>query len=393
MKTYIKLICIAATVFSMTAFSDRLFAQAKNSKTPATVKKAEKPVETAEQKERKQKERQAENERKRAEWIEKTILYGINKDRREAINMILGIRDEALKRRLGDGLADVIRNETDPEVRAKAITVAGDLKNNTTAPAMMEALDSDSEDVQIAAINSLKNLKYAPARSVLAEKLKARNLSKDSNLTESLINAMGEFEAGELAEFAKTAIKDTKTTRSIRGSLTLFMGKLGSAAPKDFLVELLKDEDEDRDVRGYAANALARLNAKDKTKDIDAVIATIESYPFQKRKEHYTLYIYCVAALAKLGDEKAYPRLVEALKSDNSMVRLRAVRLLRDMKDQRTIDILKYKRDYDPSRAVQKAAREALAEMGVKSEGGEKAPDATRKDGRDEPALDESSEK
>ena len=359
--------------------------------TPAAARPV-KAVETAEEKERKRKEQQAENEKKRAEWIEKTIKFGINKDRREAINMILGIRDESLKRSLGDRLVDVIRNETDPEVKVRAITVAGDLKNASAAPAMMEALGDDSEDVQIAAVNSLKNLKHGPARQVLAEKLKGRDLSTDSNLTESLITAMGEFEAGELSEFAKSAIKDVKTTRTIRGSLTMFMGRLGSAAPRDFLIELLKDEDEDRDVRGYAANALARLGAKEAAKDIDSVIATIESYPFKKRKEHYTLYIYCVAALARLGDEKAYPRLVDALKSDNAMVRLRAIRLLKDMKDQRTIDILKYKRDYDPNMAVQKAAREALEEMGIRSEG-EKAPDAPRKPAREEPAADESSDK
>jgi HEAT repeat protein len=393
MKAKVKYILTIAMVFGMSATPALLSAQAKNAKTPSVAKKEAKAAETAEEKERKQKEKRAENEKKRAEWIEKTIQFGINKDRREAITMILAIKDDGLKRRLGDRLADVIRNETDPEVKAKAITVAGDLKNSTSAPAMMDALGDDSEDVQIAAINSLKNLRHGPARSVLAEKLKKSDLSKDSNLTESLITAMGEFQAGELAEFAKAAIKDTKTTRTIRGSLTMFMGKLGSAAPKDFLVELLKDEDEDRDVRGYAANSLARLDARDKAKDIDAVITVIESYPFKKRKEHYTLYIYCVAALAKLGDEKAYPRLVDALKSDNSMVRLRAVRLLKDMKDQRTIDILKYKRDYDPSQAVQKAAREALEEMGISSDSGEKAPDAARKTGREEGAPDESSEK
>ncbi|MGV7930935.1 MAG: HEAT repeat domain-containing protein [Spirochaetota bacterium] len=393
MKAPFRFMLTAAALSAVLAAPMHLSAQAKDAKAPSAPKKAVKTAESAEEKERKQKEKQAENEKKRAEWIEKTIRFGINKDRREAINMILGIRDEGLKRRLGDRLADVIRNEADPEVKAKAITVAGDLKNSTAAPAMMEALGNDSEDVQIAAINSLKNLRHGPARSVLAEKLRKSDLSKDSNLTESLINAMGEFEAGELAEFAKTAIKDTRTTRSIRGSLTMFMGKLGSAAPKDFLVELLKDEDEDKDVRGYAANALARLGAKDKTGEIDAVIAVIESYPFKKRKEHYTLYIYCVAALAKLGDEKAYPRLVDALKSDNSMVRLRAVRLLRDMKDQRTIDILKYKRDYDPSPAVQKAAREALEEMGIGSDDGGKTPDSERKPGREEPAPEESSEK
>ncbi len=38
--------------------------------------------------------------------------------------------------------------------------------------------------------------------------------------------------------------------------------------------------------------------------------------------------------------------------------------MMKELKDKRTIDILKYKMKYDPSPKVQKAAKEALKEMG-----------------------------
>jgi hypothetical protein len=51
-------------------------------------------------------------------------------------------------------------------------------------------------------------------------------------------------------------------------------------------------------------------------------------------------------------------------------VRLQAVKLIKDLKDKRTIDILKYKVKHDPSPKVQKAAREALEAMDIKIDDG-----------------------
>jgi HEAT repeat protein len=75
--------------------------------------------------------------------------------------------------------------------------------------------------------------------------------------------------------------------------------------------------------------------------------------------------MYCTASLVKMGDSNSIPRLMEALRSDNPVVRLKAVELIKDLKDKRTVDILKYKMNYDPSPRVQKAAREALKAMGI----------------------------
>ncbi|HPB81188.1 MAG TPA: HEAT repeat domain-containing protein, partial [Spirochaetota bacterium] len=60
-----------------------------------------------------------------------------------------------------------------------------------------------------------------------------------------------------------------------------------------------------------------------------------------------------------------YPRLVNSARSNNPSVRLQAVRLLKEIKGKRTIDILKYKMKYDPSPRVQSEAKKALKELGV----------------------------
>lgn len=331
--------------------------------------------------EEKQKAKQEERNKKKIEWIEKTLQYGVNKDRREAINAMLGMKSPEYRQRIENNLLNVLRTETDPELMVKAITVAGELKISAAAPEFKKKLDDDSEDVRIAAVNGLKHLNDTSANENIMNKLKAQDLSKDSNLTEAMITTLGDLKCGELRTFAETAIKEGKTTKNIRDLLVLSFGKVGTIESKDFLLKLARDEEEDKDVRAYAINSLSHIGIKESGKDINEIIKQIDSYPFKKKKEYYNLYMYCIAALAKLGDEGAFPRLMDSLKSDSAAVRLKAIKLIRESKDKRTIDILKYKSEYDPSPAVQKAAKEALEELGV----------AVKKD--DGAAANESAEK
>ncbi|HNX60727.1 MAG TPA: HEAT repeat domain-containing protein, partial [Spirochaetota bacterium] len=104
---------------------------------------------------------------------------------------------------------------------------------------------------------------------------------------------------------------------------------------------------------------------KEAVPEINKFLDEYGSYSFNKKKQYNSLYLYSVSALVKLGDNKAYAHLLDAMKNDNPSTRLRAIKLLKDMKDKRSIDILKYKMQYDPSVQVQKAAKEALTEMGV----------------------------
>jgi len=145
----------------------------------------------------------------------------------------------------------------------------------------------------------------------------------------------------------------------------VFLGKAQSKDSKDVLLKIYKDEDADTTLRAFSVNSLSKLGMKEVAGDIKETIKAIDSYDPKKKKNYYTLYLYSVAALARLGDQEAVPKLINALRSNSAQVRLKAITLIKEFKDKRTIDILKYKMKYDQNDKVRKEARKALEEMGV----------------------------
>ena len=306
-----------------------------------------------------------EKEKKTADNIEEVLKYGLQKERMLAVTKVLSMKTEAIKKRLQTVLTGSLKDEKDSDVKQKMIMVLGELKSEEAVPAIIASLGDDSEDVRIAAAFALQNIKAVSAKIRLLEELDKQDLSVDSSYTETLIRALGSLKAAEIIPRAMKAIEDMKTTRNIREAYVLMLGEVERKDQGDFLLKLFRDEEESVTVRSYAVNSIAKLGIKEAGKDINAMIDDINSYSFKKKKQYYTLYIYSVAALAKLGDPQAVPHLENALRSDSTEVRVKAVELLKQLKDKRTIDILKYKMEYDPSYKVRKLSREALKEMGV----------------------------
>ncbi len=334
-----------------------------NLKSPGEKKLNQKKVKKDDSSEKKKKE--LGKEKKRVEWIGKTLEYGIQKERKDALDQILTIKNKGIRKKLESKLIEIIRDEINPEVKTKAITVAGQLELKEALPELIASLNDKTDDVKVASVYAIKKIHDISATELLVKKLKEQDLSENSTLVEALIDTLGKFKAAQLGNFAIKSIKNNKTSKNIRVSLVLFLGRIEASESKDFLIKLLKDNDEDQQIRAYAASSLAHLGAKDAAKEINDIIQQIESYPFKKKKRHYTLYIHCIAALTKLGDEKAFPRLINSLRSDNAMVRLKAIKLIKEIKSKRTIDILKYKMKHDPNPKIQKAAKEALRELEV----------------------------
>ena len=311
------------------------------------------------------KKKEPPDETKKAEHIETTLKFGIQKDRKIAINQIRHIQDKAIQKKLTALLVDIIVNDSDMEIRKTAITVIGDLKAEGASGALIKALDDESEDVRIAACFAIGRLKTAEAKPALIELIKKQDLTKDSNLTDAIITALGDLGAPEIVPFAVEAIKDSKNSKMAREKLLLFIGKNGSGEQKDFLLEIYYYLFFFLLMRSYAVKSIAKLKITAAAPDIKAVISEINSYQFAKKKKYYDLYIHSVAALAEMGDKDAIPLLMDSLRSDNTNVRLKALRHLKDFDDERTIDIIKYKMDHDPSNSVRKTARKILEDRGI----------------------------
>ena len=332
----------------------------KEPKETEPKKKAEKS-----KKKKKKEETPLEKDKRLAKKIREVLQFGLQKERKEAISRILMIKDKGIKEELNDLLIEMLPNEFNSEVKVKILTTMGEIKAGKGVKEMTDLLGDNSEEVRIAATYALKENKALSAKGKLIEEAKKQDMTTDSRYNEALINTLAEFDATELTAFAKEHIESTTTARTIRERLVLFLGKLSNKEAADFLIKLYNDEEEEVMIRCYAVNSLSHLGVQEVRMDIKRVLADIDSYSFKKKKRYYNLTIYSVAALVKLGDKEATPRLMASLKSDNSSVRLKAIGLLKELKDKRTIDILKYKMKYDPKENVRKAAEDALKEMGV----------------------------
>ncbi len=308
---------------------------------------------------------------KKADKILSTLEYGMQKDRKIAITMISDIKDEQIKNKLIQKLEFIIENDSDIEVRKAAVTAIGDLKSTSATPALIKALDDPSEDIKIAACYAIGRIKADSAKPKLVELFKKQDLKLDSNLTDAAIMTLGELKAPDILDTAVTAGKDSSTSKMIRERLIIYVGYTGSAAQKDFLIEIYKNEEDDMVIRSYAIKSISKLKIKEAIPDIKAAIKEIDSYPFNKKKKYYDLYMYSVAALVEMGDTDSVSLLMNSLRSDNASVRLKAVNLIKEFNDERTIDILKYKMKNDPSPKVRKASRKALEDKGIIEKGKE----------------------
>lgn len=339
----------------------------KNKKTDAGKQDPLKQNSSDEKKTSQTKEQSKEqiSEKQKADKISQTLDYGIQKDRKIAINMIREINDEQLKKSLLQKLASLVSNDADMEIRKNAVTALGDHSSIENSAAVINALDDENDDVRIAACYSIGKMKLAESKPKLIEILKKQDLANPSNFTDAVIIALGDLNSPEVIDFAIESLKNIKTSKMIRERFTLFIGKCGSPAQKDFLVSLYKDDEEDMTIRSYAAKSIAKLKIKEAAPDIKEVIKDIDSFSFSKKKRYYDLYMQSVTTLVELGDTDSIPLLLNSIRSDNAEVRYKAVNLIKEFNDERTIDILKYKMKNDPSSKVRKAARKALEEKGI----------------------------
>jgi len=351
---------------------ETLPAKEKSTETQKDEKKQIERADKTETQSEKDKPKDESQETKKFKNIMQTLEYGIQKDRKAAIGMINDIKNESYKREILLKITSIATSDSDIEMRKSAITAIGDNKFSDGASAIIAGLEDEASDVKIAACYAVGKLKLQEAKDKLVEVLKKQDLSQSSNFTDAIIIALTELEAKDILEFAATEAKNQKNSKMIRERLLLYIGKCGSAEQFNMLTEIYKDDEEEMSIRSYAVKSMGRLKIKEAIPVIKEVVKEIDSYSFNKRKRYYDLYMQSVTALVELGDESSVSLLMNSLRSDNSDVRYKAILLIKDFNDERTIDILKYKMKNDPSAKVRNAARKALEDKGLVEKGSPK---------------------
>jgi len=300
---------------------------------------------------------------RKTEVILKVLKYGTSLERKAALFEIEKLPEDK-RDPFKTILLESLNKEKDLSMKQAFIRSAGELGLKDAKETIEEAVADENEDVSRAAVSALKKVGDANSWKPILEKLKSEDLTKNSNLTVSLINSLADIEGGENAhEFLEAKLKEKFNSPEIRSYTALYFGKKKILSAETILQEIAFNESETTTLRTYSINSLGKIKSTTSIPKLKELIEEIRKDPSKDNKKNQLLKIYSLGALIELGDETAFDEIVEFSKDDDSIVRLRSIQFLLDSKRPEVREILEYKSKRDPSPKVQKAAADALKKL------------------------------
>ncbi|WCL50271.1 HEAT repeat domain-containing protein [Leptospira sp. GIMC2001] len=328
--------------------------------------------------------------RKKTDVLTQVLKYGTSLERKAALAEVEKIPSE-YQNELKPLIIESFKKEKDPGMRLAFLRVAGTLKLIESKDDVLMSLEDENEDIARSAVATLKKWEDPDSWNDLLRRLKKEDLSKNSNLSVSIINALGEIPGGEGAStYLEAKLKEKFNSSEIRAQIALYFGKKKLTHAEVTLQQLAFSEAETLTLRTYAISSLGKINSVSSMPKLRELITEIRNNPNSDSKRNQLLKIYSLGALIELGDAEVFDEIVEFTKDDDSIVRLRSIQFLLDSKRPEAREILEYKSKRDPSPKVQKAATDALKKLdGETTEGSDSASDETKPESANQDSIDD----
>ena len=250
-------------------------------------------------------------------------------------NIILRIVEAEDKRLWNDNLSLLLRVGSRSVIKRAALA-AGRIGDEAAVPALVSLLQNDKDhDVRAMAVFALGEIESATAGEALVAELAKR---EDSNVRARAIEALGKIAAAlpasekvRLASFQKEILNTLEfeaTRRSAPDTKTILLGVTAAlrARPEGagkVVAQFLSYSDSR--IRADAANALARLRAKDGNEQLRKLLTT-DPDPIVRAN--------AARVLGATEDKDAFDSLLDrALKDSDQRVRVSAIRALASLRD------------------------------------------------------------
>lgn len=340
-------------------------AKAKESTAKTNEKSSDKPTEKSPD------EKKDEALNRKVDILTKVLKYGTSLERKAGLMEI-----EKLPKEKSDPLKPLILEslvkEKEVTMRGAFIRVLGTLEMEEGIDEIYKALGDENEDLARQAIASLKKINPENGWEKVLARLKTEDLTKNSNLTISLIEALAELKGGESAsDFLESKIKENFNSPEVRSQMALFFGKKKIKTSETILQKIAFQESESLALRNYSINSLGKIDSQSSIPKLRELIEELRNKPSgSDSRKNQLLKIYSLGALVDLGAEGVFEEIVEFTRDDDSFVRFRALQLLADTKKPEAKEILEYKSMRDPSPKIVKYAKDTL-EKWEKEEKGE----------------------
>ena len=282
------------------------------------------------------------------EQREEKLLYGINS---EILDLLKTLKDEN-NSDFNSRLSEILKETKNRQVSENIIDlfIATDYYDaDETVYKFIEEKEYSGKNVVVKSIRYLsetgKNKYYPDFLNLLdsadeayrMEAVKALSKSGNREFTEKLIE---QYENDE--------------SDRVRVEILLYIGELKDSSAVDFLVDILTDDYIDKTSKQYACNSLGLIG------DDRAYPALLEAYG---DPDPY-IRAYALDALSKFSKEDTEELLLQAMKDDSANIRKQAAVSAAKMKNSAFVPFLKYKAVNDPVKNVRIESVKALSAIG-----------------------------
>ncbi|TGL46170.1 HEAT repeat domain-containing protein [Leptospira meyeri] len=315
----------------------------------------------------KEKELSPEQLAKKKDVLSKMVRYGTSQERKQALGELTRFPKESASE-LYILVGEQLKTEKDMGMKIVLLKTIGDLDLKENKDTIIGLFEDANEDVAKQAVTSAKKMKLAEATSPLLEKVKKEDFTKNSNSLSLYISALGELPEGKTAAlFLETKFREKFNNADMRGQIALYFGSVLYADAESALMEVAFDEIQPTTLRCYSMNTLGKLKSETAKPKLYELLDSLKKTAGKlDAKKAQSLKIYAIGALVTMGDKEVFQELNEFARDDDSMVRLRAIEFMGNLKDPKALELLEYKRDRDPSPKVQKAAKKAIDQINGK---------------------------
>lgn len=295
------------------------------------------------------------------ERIRLVLQFGNTAQVRSSLSKIHTLKSEADQKSLIPQLKDLLK-KSDGELLHSTIIAIGELPWKDLDSELVHFLDNENTAVVGAAANAINKKHITQAIDTLKEKISKIDYTVSFPYVNDVLNAYASFKDPALKDFIFEKIKD----KNVLLPYKTFMAKYLSVIPdsgeiKDYFIKVMADEKEPLDLRIDAIRALSTMKAYDAKQPLHKLLERVDAETdVNKKRENFTLSLEIIATLVTLKDETVKYRLMQMARDDDERTRLRAIRRLGELKEKEFIDLLEYKKKYDTSTAVQRAAADAL---------------------------------
>ncbi|MGC8765529.1 MAG: HEAT repeat domain-containing protein [Brevinematia bacterium] len=289
------------------------------------------------------------------QYWKKTLEYGVSSQR---ISVIKSIEDNKSKEDY-PLIEKALLEDINPDVRGYAAYSLINLKV-ATPELWVKALKNEKDsEVLRKIVYGISELKVKEAGPDLFNQLTNRiDNTGETILIATIIRALGEIEYKASSSYLLGIITNISYPVDVRSASIISIGSFGDEANIPLLEKILSNPGEPKELRMYSAYAIGRTGS---LKAFDILSPYIEN-----EREDLNIRLWGINGLSFVKSEKSIKKLIDFSKVDNVRIRLEAVKSMSKFeKNDKIIEILKYKAEYDPEFAVKKEAKKALQNMGI----------------------------